>query len=171
MHTRSSDEPLAHEHLERQGYHAYYPRLIRRVRVRGKRVRQVCPLFPRYLFVQLLLGAQDLSSVRSTRGVRGVVKFGAEYAVVPDWVIEQLHGHADATTGLHPFQEAELLPHSTVRITGGPFEHFEGIFLRECADDRVVVLFNIVGQATPVEIDSLFVESVHRSVGEPVLLC
>lgn len=171
VHTRSSDEGLAQAQLERQGFNAYYPRVVTRKRLRGKRVNVVCPLFPRYLFVQLVLGTQDFSPVRSTKGVLGIVRFGPDYAIVPEGVVELLHGRADGLTGLHELTEKRFVEHGTVRITGGPFEHFEGIFLRESGEDRVVVLFNIVGQGTPVEISEEWVEPViSNSARQPELL-
>lgn len=156
--TKASDELIAHHHLSGQGYETYYPRLIRRVRVRGRRVRRICPLFPRYLFLQLLVGIQDIHPVRYTKGVLSIVRFGGQYAIVPDAVIQRLQGHANPSTGLHQLDDRRILPHQSVRITDGTFGGLEGVFLRESGDDRVVVLLSILGQNRPVEISEAWVE-------------
>ena len=158
LRTKSGDESTAQCHLERQGYRAYCPWLVRRRRLRGRRVRTVDPLFPQYLFVELVLGVQDLGPVHSTRGVLAIVRFGLEYAIVPAYVITQLHERADPRTGMHHLEERRLTPHSTVRITGGTFFGLEGVFLRDCGSDRVLVLLSVLGQATPVAIGEGLVE-------------
>jgi transcriptional antiterminator RfaH len=163
VHTKTSAEPVARDHLERQGYQAYYPRLVRRMRHHGKRVRQICSLFPRYLFVNLRLGTQDLGPVKSTKGVSGIVRFGEQYAAVPDRVIDRLKGREDPHTGLHHLGERRLRPHQSIRITAGPFFGVEGVFLADCGSDRVRVLLSVLGQATPVEICEAFVEPQGRA--------
>ena len=52
-HTKPRQEIRAEEHLQRQGFHCFLPR-IKRKRIRLKqRVEPIEPMFPRYLFVRL----------------------------------------------------------------------------------------------------------------------
>lgn len=156
-------ENTANVRLSSQGYEIYFPRISRRVRRKGKRLRQIFPLFPQYLFLKLLTGSQSIAPVRSTKGVLGVVKFGAEYAVVPDGIVIALQKKAHPTTGLYHLEERRLWPNKPVRINGGVFENFEGIFLRECSEDRVLILLDIIGQSTPVKIPEALVEAIQPS--------
>jgi transcription antitermination factor NusG len=50
-----------------------------------------------------------------------------------------------------------LPPQTRVRITGGPFEHLEGIYLTESPDDRVTLLLNLLGRETRVQLESALV--------------
>ena len=101
VHTKPLSEAIAQANLERQGYQVYLPRLAQSVLGRHPRRERITPLFPRYLFLRLREGSQPLGPVRSSVGVRGVVRFGFRYAVVADDVICRLQARADALTGLH----------------------------------------------------------------------
>ncbi|MBS0465459.1 MAG: transcription/translation regulatory transformer protein RfaH, partial [Proteobacteria bacterium] len=69
VHSKPRAETLAAEHLLRQGYECFLPRILRRVALpRAGRSRCVVePLFPRYLFVQADPNVQSLAAIRSTR--------------------------------------------------------------------------------------------------------
>jgi len=128
-------------------------------------VDRVGSLFPRYLFLHLEVGEQVLAPVRSTLGVAAIVRFGCEYAVVPDQVVEDLRMSADPGTGLHRLRSPpSFAPGTRVRIVAGAFDGVEGVFLRESGDERVVVLLKILGQSTPARIPaaSLLAQSESR---------
>lgn len=168
VRTEMRRENTAMSRLLSQSYDIYFPRISRRVRRKGKRLRQIFPLFPQYLFLRLRTGEQSISPVRSTKGVLGVVKFGSEYAVVPDSIVESLRAKADIRTGLHHIEERRLWPNKPVRVNGGTFDGFEGIFLRECGEDRVLILLDIIGQSTPVKIPEALVEAIQPGKRESV---
>lgn len=157
IRTKVGCEHIAEERLTDQDYLVYCPRLIARRRRFGRRTQVVSPLFPSYLFLQLSIGVQDLAPAKSTKGVLGLVRFGEEYAVVPQLVIDGLRRHEDPAVQLRRVEDA-LKPQARVRITGGPFNHWEGIFLTESPDDRVTVLLNILGRDTPVKLSGGLVE-------------
>ena len=69
VHTRPRQEEVAREHLERQGYGVYLPRLQLPRRRRGHWHDVIEPLFPRYLFAGARRNEQSLHPIRSTRGV------------------------------------------------------------------------------------------------------
>lgn len=157
IRTKVGSESVAEEHLQRQDYPTYCPRLISRRRRFGRRIQIISPLFPSYLFLQLAVGVKDLAPVKSTKGVVGIVRFGEEYAVAPQAVIEGLRQHEDPAVQSRRVEDP-LKPQARIRITGGPLNHLEGIFLNECADDRVNVLLNILGRETSVEVPDGIVE-------------
>lgn len=166
VHTKPAGEILAQSHLERQGYEVYLPRLVRPVRRRGRWQEKVVPLFPRYVFLGLNEGYQALAPVRSTIGVADVVRFGSEYAVVPDEVIRDLTARADSVSGLHRLDRTlSLEPGITVKIASGPFDGLEGVFQREVGRERVVVLLNLLGQnaSVRVPVDSVIPAFLGRS--------
>jgi transcriptional antiterminator RfaH len=158
VHTKPAAEASAQLNLERQGYTAYLPRALQAIRHRGIWRERAAPLFPRYLFLGLKTGAQSLAPVRSSVAVAGVVRFGAEYAVVPDAVIEQLYRRTDASSGLLRIGMApSLAPGAAVRITSGPLDGLEGIFEREEGMERVVVLLNLLGADAAVQVPARYV--------------
>jgi|GEM_PF-118691 len=155
IHTKPAGEATAVANLERQGYHVYYPRLLRPRRIRGRWQERIEPLFPRYLILRLALGSQTLGPVRSTLGVHDVVRFGVEYAIVSNEVVEALKRRADPDTGLHRLTRQRLFTFGAmIRITAGPFEGLEGVFEREEGQERVVVLLSVLGKATTVRISA-----------------
>jgi transcriptional antiterminator RfaH len=158
IHTKPKREAVAEVNLRRQGYQVYYPRLQRPTRIRGRWVDRVAALFPRYLFLRLAVGDQAIGPVRSTVGVATIVRFGTEYTVVPDGVVESLRERADAETGLHrlhggkPFELG-----SRVRVVAGVFEGLAGVFQRESGVERVMVLLGLLGRDTLVQLPAAFV--------------
>jgi transcriptional antiterminator RfaH len=153
VHTKPAAEGIAQLNLERQGYQTYLPQLVQRVLWRRQRRERVGPLFPRYLFLQLDTTDQTIGPARSTAGVAAVVRFGAEFAIVPDRVVDELRARADPQTGLHRLSHAmKLVRGSTVRIVASAFDGLEGIFERSAGADRVVVLLTLLGRMTPVQV-------------------
>lgn len=159
LRTKTGSETLAQGELAKQNYHSYLPQYSQRVRRNGRRMRVVLPLFPRYLFLQLMVGQQCLSPVRSTKGVVSIVRFGDEYAQVPEFVILALTRRADPH-GYHQRAEQMLKPSDRVRVSEGPFAQWEGIFLEESGENRVRILLNLLGNDTPVELDEHIVRAV-----------
>jgi transcriptional antiterminator RfaH len=151
IHTKPASESVALDNLERQSYEVYLPRIAETVRRAGRRLERIAPLFPRYLFMRLNEGQQALAPVASTVGVAGIVRFGSRYTIVPDRVVGELRARADPESGLHRLnRDSRLTPGAAVRIRLGPFEGLEGVFERPAGADRVVVLLNLLGQATAV---------------------
>jgi transcriptional antiterminator RfaH len=151
--TKPLGEATARAHLSRQGFEVYFPRVLQRIRRAGRWIEQVSPLFPRYLFVGLDEHGQALAPVRSTVGVAGVVKFGAQYTTVPDGVLRELRSRADPETGLHRLQQpAPFVAGSPVRIAEGPLRGLEAAFERDAGADRVLVLLDVLGTSVPVRV-------------------
>lgn len=151
VQTKPAGESTAEKNLLRQGYEVYLPRLLQLTRRGGILREKVVALFPRYLFVRLREGRQALSPVRSSVGVTNVVRFGAEYAVVPEVVIRDLQARADPRSGLHRLAPPPALrPGTSVRIESGPLSGMQGLFEREAGEDRVMILLNLLGQCARV---------------------
>ena len=136
---RAQQEERALQHLQNQRFHCLFPWLnSERIR-RGKREAQREPLFPGYLFIQLN-DNQNWSSIRSTRGVRQLVRFGGQPAQVPQTIIDQLQQHQLAQNVQRPaLQAGDIL-----RITSGPFAQLQAIFHRFDGNERVIVLLELL---------------------------
>src|SRR5690606_247840 len=144
VHTRPRAEAQALEHLQRQGFECFLPRLQRSVLRGGRRQTVVEALFPRYLFLRADADTTSLAPVRSTRGAVGLVRTAGEPAIVPGEFIERLQADANAD-GLITLPERRLLPGERVAITEGPLAGLQGIYTQAQSEQRALVLLDILG--------------------------
>ena len=151
IHTKIRQELLALENLQRQGYLCYLP-MIRVERLRRKILHvDREPLFPRYLFIRLQHSPQSQSwaPIRSTLGVTRLVSFGMRPAKLDDTLVEQIQQRIAQTDVVRQRFEAG----ETVRINAGPFKGIEAVFQLAAGMDRVVVLFELMGKATQLQLE------------------
>ena len=159
VHTRPRAEAQALEHLQRQGFDCFLPRL-RRVVLRGGRRRAVVEaLFPRYLFLRADAETTSLAPVRSTRGAVDLVRTAGLPATVPDAFIQGLQADADAE-GLITLPERRLLPGERVAITEGPLAGLQGIYTQAQSEQRALVLLEILGGAQSVALPHYVLEPI-----------
>ena len=160
VHTHSRSEQKALAHLARQGFSAYLPRFLKR-RSHARRHDWVpAPLFPRYLFLNAIPEIQNLASVRSTRGVVGLVRAGFGPITVPESIITGLNARMDAETGLILLDPVALNNGDKVRIFDGPFVGLEGVLKEDRSETRSLLLLKMLGGETTIEVDSLLLQRV-----------
>lgn len=106
----------------------------------GQRCLAEEALFPAYLFVHLDRVNDSCGTIRSTRGVREIVRFNAYPLAVEDQIINGIRGRLGRSVLAEPY----LAPGERVRITEGAFSLLEGIFVANDGDQRVVLLLNIL---------------------------
>jgi len=141
--TKPRQETLAVQNLQNQGYHAYCPY----VAINKKYV----VLFPGYLFIYLDNESQNWSPIRSTIGVLNFVRFGLNFAKIPDIAIEFIKanelGTAEKIKNLNKFKKGDK-----VQITDGVFKNCIAIFESFKAQDRVLILMNLLGQKQTINV-------------------
>ena len=141
--TKPRQEKKAKQNLENQGYRAFCPM----VKINNRLV----VLFPGYLFVQLNEKTQNWSPINSTKGVSHFVKFGLNFAKVPNSVIEFIktnqHITADKLNNLNKFK-----PGDKVQISDGTFKDYTAIFKCYKSDERVILLMNLLGHEQSLSI-------------------
>lgn len=128
--------------LENQGYDIFFPQISVEKIKRGKRVEQLEPLFPGYLFIWLSEVESNWRPIRSTRGVARIITFGDKPAVVPHGVIEALR--QKLRTDKEP--EQRLKPKQKVAITEGPFRGLEAVFVEYDGEQRAFLLLELLGR-------------------------
>ena len=111
------------------------------------------PLFPRYLFLNAAPEQQSLATVRSTRGVVDLVRAGVELFKIPSAIITGLKSRMHATSGLIALESTALSSGENVRVFDGPFAAIEGVFKEYRGASRSILLLDILGQNTAVEVD------------------
>ena len=148
--TKPRQEKIAIQNLENQNFHVYCPR----AKINKKNV----VLFPGYLFIQLDEEVENWSPIRSTKGVLNFVKFGLNFAKIPDGVIDFIKTNESLTSekikNLDKFKPGE-----NVQITDGVFKNCVAIFKSPLPQERVILLMDILGQQQSISIKQ---ESVMR---------
>ena len=152
IHTKPRQEIIAENNLQRQSFETYLPMIKQLCRRRGKWGNVIEPLFSRYLFVRLNLGIDDISTIRSTRGVSCLVRFGNEPAAVPDAFVDALMKMADEQTGVHLPKKPLFKQGDEITVLEGPFAGLSGIFQVSTGQQRAIILLDILGRAQRVNL-------------------
>ena len=113
VQARPRQAALAVEHLERQGYCVFHPRLRVEQLRRGRPVVVEQALFPDYLFIRLQAGVDNFGPVRSTRGVAQLVGFGTVPVPFDANLIETLRRHLAAPADGAPDGEGAVATEGT----------------------------------------------------------
>ena len=142
--TKPRQENTAIINLRNQEYTSYCPI----VKINNKNV----VLFPGYIFIYLDKKNENWSSVRSTKGVLNFVRFGLNFAEVPNQVIEYIKANQSASEEklkhINKFK-----PGDKVQITDGVFKNYIAIFKSFKPDERVILLMNLLGQQQKIIIN------------------
>ena len=152
VQTKPRKEAIAELHLQRQHFETYLPKVLLRKRRRDRWTKVVEPLFPRYLFIRVDPDESSLAPVRSTQGVTGLVRFGHSLKPVPDGVIHYLRQTENPDTHQH---HAEDWPHrggDAVQVLEGPFKGLTGVFQMATAEDRALLLIDLLGRKNTVDV-------------------
>ncbi len=146
--THPQREAYALDNLGRQGFVAYCPMIIRRIR-HARRVRDVPrPLFPSYVFVEQTSALLSWRSLMSTYGVRSLVRNGDVPALLNDKFVVALRARERDGVLAKPEQPFQI--GQNVELRGGPFDGLVGTVMELREKDRIVVLMNLLNQPTRV---------------------
>ena len=151
VRTKPKSEHLAARHLKRlDAVEAYCPLIRFKKSTRRGPVWFQEALFPGYLFVRFDLGT-SLRAVNATQYVTGIVRFGEEYPVVPDHVIEQLRAEFDPEEPVTVFQTLEV--GDEVEVAEGPLRGTVA-YVTSLPDgsERVRILLQFLGEEREVEV-------------------
>ncbi len=147
VHTKARQEDTAITNFQRQNFRCYIPMLyVEKVR-RGKPVVVAESMFPSYVFVQLdtseNIKGQSWSPIRSTLGVRELVKFGGHAPKVDAELITALHEREQLQQS-NP--QALFAAGDKVVITDGPFAGIEAIYQTADAERRSMILLSMLNK-------------------------
>ncbi len=151
IHTKPRQELIALENLVRQGFECYLP-MMRVQKIRRGRAEVVSePMFSRYLFIRLDRGDQgkSWSPIRSTVGVSQMVRFGNEPAQIQDGLIDLLKSSEERRPVDDLFQPGEL-----VVLTEGPFAGIEAIYQSASAEQRSLILIELLSKPVVMKVDT-----------------
>src|SRR5215813_14197665 len=128
VQTRSKHERIASHHLARLGVSHYLPIVSEIHRWSDRRKKVELPLFPGYLFVQIIAHVERRVEVLRTPGIVRFVGSSPEGAPIPDVQIEFVRKLISEKVPWesHPFLKAG----QRIRIRGGALDQVEGVFVR-----------------------------------------
>ncbi len=154
IHSKPKQEYRAYEHLENQGFDVYLPQLQSFKLKKGKQEKEIEPLFPRYLFIQLNETSSAWHKIHSTRGVNGLVRFSDFPAEVPEALIKDLQNQANPDGIIDNTAEFRSIFNSgdLVTITEGSFIGLEAIVKEQDGDQRVNILITMLGRQQNIRV-------------------
>lgn len=133
--------------LQNQQVSCFFPKIeVEKIRS-GKRRKQLEPLFPGYIFINL--GSDDAawSKLRSTYGVSRVVSFAGKPAPLDDAVIDQIRACVDRVA-----HEGGIKSGQPVQLDEGPFKGFNAIFQTYDGEERALVLITFMQKQQQVRV-------------------
>ena len=145
IYTKPRCEHKARQNLREQGFTVYLPLYETKRPVREK------PLFPNYLFINLHEKSDNWAPIRSTPGVSKLVRFGQQPAKVPDSLVQLLQQNEN-NLGYQVMKRPLFQPGEKVRVLEGPLAGLEAAFGMTKGSERAMVLLDIVGKMTRVEV-------------------
>jgi len=133
---------IAVRNLENQSFGTFLP--LQEITKRKGKIfqRQIRPLFPGYLFVQIDPDQGPWRQVNSTRGIARLVRLGAEPSVVPNEIVEALMARCDKQSILRQTSEtqsSQLHTGNQAKVTQGPFS---GLLQQSATSSPTTVLIS-----------------------------
>lgn len=158
-YTESRQEQLASMNLQQQGFLTYLPlykatpkKPVKSMVINlGKTAAGHEPMFPRYLFFKPASQKQSISSVRSTRGVSAVVRFGSYFAQVQPETLALIRHQEEFGPQQEPSADSLIQSGSWVRFADPALNGLEGL-VHSISSQRVIVLMEILGRETRVRL-------------------
>lgn len=152
-------EARAAQHLRRQGFTVYLPRFQKRRKHARKIEIVAAPLFPRYLFVSIDIGAQRWRSVQGTLGVSHMICHGNDPVPVPNAVIAAVRAREDERGFVTLDKAPRFAAGDKVRVCDGAFADCAGLFEETVDHARVSILLDLLGRKVRVMLDAEALEA------------
>ncbi len=139
--------------LERQNFKTFMPLQERNAKI-GRRLRIIeKPIFPGYIFVSFAPDADGWHAINSTLGVSRLMGLKAGVpSPVPDAFMAGLFARCDNDSVLQAMSDLKV--GDRVRMVSGPFADIVGEIDTILGENNIRLLFDIMGQATKVDVAS-----------------
>jgi len=151
-YTKPRQEQVAQVNLEQQGFEVYLPLYKKFRRTEQGTVSVFEPMFPRYLMFRPKREGLGLSTVRSTRGVTSLVRFGFEPAFMQDELVQAIRRLEQQREQATLQDMSDLRTGQRVRLKHTALDGLEGL-VQSVSSKRVAVLLEILGRPTVVQLE------------------
>jgi len=139
LNTKTNHEKLVAQQIERIGIECFLPLLEEQRAIRYQSKIVIVPLFPGYVFVRANL-MEHYRVLAYTRGVRKIVTFGSNPAVVESTIIDAIKGKMSYSNVCSVKQSREVESGQRVRITDGPLVGLDAVFIRKMSGGQRAML-------------------------------
>jgi transcriptional antiterminator RfaH len=151
INTHTHKEALALENLQRQGFSAYCPVILKNIRHARQVREELRPLFPSYVFVRFGSRATlNWKPMTSTYGVRSVVQCGDRPSLLDNAFIEGLR--AREVDGVVVQSANAYKVGQKVRLEGGPFDGVLATIIELSEKDRLIVLMDLLKSSVRAQV-------------------
>ncbi len=137
--------------LKNQNFNYYIPRFTKRL---SDHKTKTLALFPGYGFVKG--NNENIGSLKYTRGLIDILKFGNSYASIDNETIEDVR-KIEKSTALKPIDK-NLKIGDEISIKTGPFKDYISKVISMPAKDRVTVLLSLLGSDKNIVLPTHLVE-------------
>ena len=130
--------------LMNQNFEFYIPRIFTNTQKSSnkKLEAKVEVLFPGYGFVRM--AQTNLHALKYTLGLINIVRFGDQYAIATNLLINQLK-ELEASSKIQPIAPKQLAKGNIVTVNMGPFKGYIAKILATPAKDRAKILVTFLG--------------------------
>ena len=151
-YTKPRMEQVALQNLERQAFEAYLPLYKKFKKTETGSVPVLEPMFLRYIFFRPSKAGQSIETVRSTKGMSHVVRFGFEPGIVGSDMIATLKQFEAAQNQATLEEMSGFKAGQKVKLKHVALGNMEGL-VQSVSKKRVAVLLEILGRPTVVQLD------------------
>ena len=156
-YTKPRQEDIAQVNLEQQGFESYLP-LYKKFRKTSQGPVSIFePMFPRYIFFRPGKPGQSISTVRNTKGITTLVRFGFEPAVIDEDLLRRIRQLEEERNHATLLELSNLKAGQTVRLKHTALGGVEGL-IQSVSSKRVSVLLEILGRPAVVQLEHHQVE-------------
>jgi transcriptional antiterminator RfaH len=151
-YTKPRAEDIAQVNLRQQGFEVYLPLYKKFKKTELGSAPQFEPMFPRYIFFRIQVAQQSLSTVRSTKGVNNLVRFGFEPARIQDELITIIRDLEVSRNEITIAEASSFQIGQGVRLKHNALANLQGL-VQGVGSKRIAVLLEILGRPTVVQVE------------------
>lgn len=151
-YTKPRAEHQAQVNLQQQGFEVYLPLYKKFKKTENGSVSVFEPMFPRYIFFRPARPSQSIATVRSTKGVNNLVRFGFEPAVLQDSMLTLIREVEVSRNKVSVQKASPFKAGQSVRLKHTALNNMPGL-VHSVGSKRIAVLLEIMGRPTVVEVE------------------
>ena len=158
-YTKPRLEQVALQNLERQHFETYLPLYKKFKNTETGPVPVLEPMFPRYIFFRPSTPQQSIETVRSTKGISHIVRFGFELGIVSSDMVASLREFEVSQNQATLQEMSNFKVGQKVKLKHVALGAFEGL-IQSVSKKRVAVLLEIMCRETLVQMEHHQIEAV-----------
>ena len=155
IYTNVNKENIAEKNLIGQNFITYMPKYKKIISHARKISTVIKPLFPRYFFVNIDLDKQRWPIINSTYGVNYLISMEGKPVNISEDIINAIKSCEKSDENINVVPYSFMAKGDEVNILEGVFSGKKGIFNGLTDNNRVKVLFNLLGKEVTLSVASI----------------